>query len=388
MEERALRAEERAEDPRLPPLPEAKRLARYLASRLPGATEVSVGPVERIPHGAAREHYRFDAAWREGGRWRRQPLILLRDHEIPEELTALYEDVGGSSLVLWVLGRGDRDREFRILRFLEGTGVPAPRARWVELTGEWLERPFTIHERIPGMVAPSFTLLGIETAAQRAEIARQFVEILAAIHHADWQGGGLGALGVPPTGTRDYSDLVIETLDRRLVVACPERPAVVDRTLAWLRQRRPLLEEVALCHGDYKTDNLIFEGDRIQAILDWEFAHLGDPLEDVGWACMGLHASEGRCMGLLPREELLAAYARASGRPLCAERVRFWEVAGTLRMTSFGYSMLEGSRRREAEPGAVDAAEAAAARAFLASMVHRLVDDLARLVGEEAEGGA
>jgi aminoglycoside phosphotransferase (APT) family kinase protein len=377
MEERTARQAEGQRPAALADDVEPAALERYLRAQLPTARDLEVHDLERIAYGAAREHYGFEASWSESGREIRGRFILLRDHEVPEELAAQYDvQLETGPLTDWVAGRGDRERELRILRFLEATPVPAPRARWLDTSGEWLGRPFTIHEHVPGRVAPSFTLLGMDSPEQRAAIARQLVDLLAAIHAVDWRTA-LPDLDVPEVGTHAYADRVLECLDQRLAVSLPERPAVVSRTLEWLRARRPRLESVALCHGDYKTDNLIFEGDRIRAVIDWEFAHLGDPLEDVGGVCMGLHASGELCMGLLPRDRVLEAYARASGHPVDPERVRFWEVLNTTRMLSFAHAMLgllERGVELAAEPP--DPAEVEATRAFITSMIHRMLDDL------------
>jgi aminoglycoside phosphotransferase (APT) family kinase protein len=349
MEERVALAEER-KDEVLIEMPEVAALERYLRMQMPDARDLAVRNLERIAYGAAREHYGFEASWVEAGNEIHQAFVLLRSYEIPEEVAAQYEALPEPDpRILWVLGRGNREGEFRILRFLEQTSVPAPRARWLDLTGDWLQRPFTIHERVPGRVAPSFTLLGMDEPGQREAIARQFVEILASVHHVEWRAAGLASLGVPPVGDHAYVDLVLGTLERRLDFGCEQRPPPLQRAMEWLSAKRPTLDRVRLVHGDYKTDNLIFEGGRIRAIIDWEFAHLGDPLEDVGAACMGLHATNRLCMGLLPREELLERYARASGEPVDPLRVEFWEIAYSVRMTAFAYSMRGGMQRRHAE---------------------------------------
>jgi aminoglycoside phosphotransferase (APT) family kinase protein len=384
MEERA--ATEAPPDPALlQDDPEPAELEGYLAAQMPDARLVSVWGLEKIAYGVAREHYSFDAGWVRGDRKVRQSFVLLRDHEISDDLAARRAGLEEPDpTLLWVAGVGDRERELRILRFLEKTCVPAPRARWLDTNGEWLGRPFTIHERIPGRIAPSFTLLGMQGAAQRGAIARQFVELLAAIHAADWRGSGLGSLGVPERGSRAYAAAALKCLEQRLALYGAEFAPVVQRALAWLHTRTPGLEAVALCHGDYKTDNLIFEGDRIRAIIDWEFAHLGDPCEDLGAVCMGLHVSDERCMGLLTRDELLEGYARAAGRAADPARVLFWEVFCTVRMISFAHAMtemLERPARLASQPETLERIDAT--RAFIASMIHRMRDDLESRMGAD-----
>lgn len=378
MEERVALAEERKDEVAIE-MPEVASLERYLRRQMPSARDLVVRNLERIAYGAAREHYGFEASWTEGGPEIHQDFVLLRNYEIPEEVASQYAAMAEPDpRILWVLGRGNREGEFRILRFLEQTSVPAPRARWLDLTGEWLQRPFTIHERVPGRVAPSFTLLGMDAPGQRDAIARQFVEILAALHGADWRNAGLASLGAPAVGDHSYVDLVLETLEHRLELGCEVRPAPLQRALDWLHTQRLTLERVSLVHGDYKTDNLIFEGGRIRAIIDWEFAHLGDPFEDLGAACMGLHATNGLRMGLLSREDMLERYARVTGETVDPLRVDFWEIAYSVRMTAFAYSMRAGMQRRHAElpPELRRDDEFEAAQEFMSSMIQKMIDDL------------
>jgi aminoglycoside phosphotransferase (APT) family kinase protein len=68
-------------------------------------------------------------------------------------------------------------------------------------------------------------------------------------------------------------------------------------------------------------------------VLDWELAHLGDPMEDLGWICVNswrFGEIDKPVGGFGSREELFAGY-EAAGRKVDAARVMFWEVMGTLR---------------------------------------------------------
>ena len=89
----------------------------------------------------------------------------------------------------------------------------------------------------------------------------------------------------------------------------------------------------AIVHGDFRLGNLIVDGDGLAAVLDWELAHLGDPMEDLGWLCVKAWRFGGRgpVAGLGGYEELFAAYSEASGRPVDPAVVRWWEVLGTLK---------------------------------------------------------
>ena len=90
----------------------------------------------------------------------------------------------------------------------------------------------------------------------------------------------------------------------------------------------------AVVHGDFRLGNLIVDDDGLRAVLDWELAHVGDPMEDLGWLCVqcvALRSPLRRWAGSATYDELVAAYSAASGRPVDPEVVRWWEVLGTLK---------------------------------------------------------
>ncbi len=104
--------------------------------------------------------------------------------------------------------------------------------------------------------------------------------------------------------------------------------------LRWLRERDPgPSREVTLVHGDFRHGNLIIGPDGVRAVLDWELAHIGDPMEDLGWVCVNswrFGEIDKPAGGFGTREELFAGY-EAAGRRVDPDRVKFWEVMGTLR---------------------------------------------------------
>ena len=89
-----------------------------------------------------------------------------------------------------------------------------------------------------------------------------------------------------------------------------------------------------LVHGDFRTGNYLADESGVTAILDWEGAHLGDPVEDLGWLCVKswrFGSIDKPAGGFGSREELWAAYERAGGTKVEAARAHWWEVLGTAR---------------------------------------------------------
>lgn len=112
-----------------------------------------------------------------------------------------------------------------------------------------------------------------------------------------------------------------------------EPQPALELAIAWLRAHQPVAQKVTLVHGDYRTGNFLVDGDRITGVLDWEMVHLGDPLEDVAWACLRAWrwAGDARIGGLMPRQEFYQRYEEASGLKVDPESIRFWEVLGNLK---------------------------------------------------------
>ena len=109
---------------------------------------------------------------------------------------------------------------------------------------------------------------------------------------------------------------------------------VFELALRWLRDHDPgPSSEVTLVHGDFRHGNLIIGPDGVRAVLDWELAHFGDPMEDLGWICVNswrFGEIDKPVGGFGSREDLFAGYEEA-GRKVDPDRVMFWEVMGTLR---------------------------------------------------------
>jgi aminoglycoside phosphotransferase (APT) family kinase protein len=109
---------------------------------------------------------------------------------------------------------------------------------------------------------------------------------------------------------------------------------VFELALRWLSDHDPgPSDEVTLVHGDFRHGNLIIGPDGVRAVLDWELAHLGDPMEDLVWICViswRFGEIDKPVGGFGSREDLFAGY-EAAGRKADPARVKFWEVMGTLR---------------------------------------------------------
>lgn len=108
---------------------------------------------------------------------------------------------------------------------------------------------------------------------------------------------------------------------------------VFEATFRWLEINKPEPTSACLVHGDYRLGNIMVNNQGLAAILDWELAHIGDPMEDLGWLCVRAWRFGGAfpVAGLGSYEELFNAYASITGVRPDPEVVRWWEILGTLK---------------------------------------------------------
>jgi aminoglycoside phosphotransferase (APT) family kinase protein len=98
-----------------------------------------------------------------------------------------------------------------------------------------------------------------------------------------------------------------------------------------MRANVPNSDRRTLVHGDYRTGNVLFEGDRITGVIDWEFARCGDPMWDLGWACAPANQMDsGLVCYLMPEAQFLDLYEEASGLTLDRDALRFWKLLATV----------------------------------------------------------
>jgi aminoglycoside phosphotransferase (APT) family kinase protein len=280
---------------------------------MPEAREISVRRLVRVPGGASRVTWSCDARWLADGERQERGLILRLDPE--------------ASLLT-----SNRATEFRIYQALAGSGVPVPRVLWDEPDPAWLGHPFFVMERLPGETAPS-VLMTERWAPVHERIGQQLAAHLARIHALDWRALGLDFLGLPASPATCPAREIArweETLRRDEAEPQP----VLNLALRWLKAHQPDPRRVALVHGDYRTGNYLYDDDGIRAFLDWEMAHLGDPMEDLGWTVLRYwrFAGDDRAGGVIDRETLFRLYEAAGGDPVDREAVHFWEVLGNVKM--------------------------------------------------------
>jgi aminoglycoside phosphotransferase (APT) family kinase protein len=216
------------------------------------------------------------------------------------------------------------DAEARLMQLAHDAGLPSPKVMHVLKPEDDLGTGF-IMARVEGETIARKILRDEQFAKARPILARQLGKVAAGIH-------GLPRAALPKL-RESSSTAEIAELGREYRGFGWPRP-VFELALRWLGDHDPgPSREVTLVHGDFRHGNLIIGSDGVRAVLDWELAHLGDPMEDLGWICVNswrFGEIDKPVGGFGSREELFAGYEE-TGRGVDAARVKFWEVMGTLR---------------------------------------------------------
>jgi len=167
---------------------------------------------------------------------------------------------------------------------------------------------------------------GESLAETRKFLARQCGEVLARLHTLDPADFPTLRRTTPAEQLAQYEEIY-------RAGAWP-RP-VFELAFRWLAERcPPPPEHPRLVHGDFRNGNLMIGPEGVRAVLDWEIAHVADPMEDLGWICVGswrfgVDALPVGGFGL--REDLWAGYEAAGGPPVRREHALWWETFGSLR---------------------------------------------------------
>jgi aminoglycoside phosphotransferase (APT) family kinase protein len=278
-------------------------LGRCVASWYPGATGIT-GPA-KLSGGASQETWSFDIVHPSGN----AGAILRR-------APPGYGAAPGRAAGL--------DAEAVLMQLAHDAGLPSPKVMHVLQPRDNLGTGF-IMQRVEGETIARKILRDEQFAQARPLLARQLGHAAAGIH-------ALEQAKLPKLRT-SIASTEIADLEREYRSFNWPRP-VFELALRWLRERDPgPPQETTLVHGDFRHGNLIIGPDGLRAVLDWELAHLGDPMEDLGWICTNswrFGEIDKPVGGFGSREELFAGY-EAAGRHVDPDRVMFWEVTGSLR---------------------------------------------------------
>jgi len=282
--------------------------------------------LERRSGGANMETWSFDCVRGD----QRRPLILRR-----RPAGRALQSAALQALPLAVEGE--------LMALARRAGLPVPTVLAQSAPGEALGEAL-IMNRVTGEALPKRILGDDEFAEARRRLAFECGEALGRLHEVP--------LDLCPGGLRDLDWSA--DLDR-LQALCDHfgNPSPVHQlALNWLREQAPPATRRVLCHGDFRTGNLLVGPRGLTAILDWELAHIGYPGEDLGYLCANVwrFGSDRPVGGFGAYRELLDGYESVRGFAPLPGELRRWELYAALGWGLVCLTMLE-MHESGADPG-------------------------------------
>jgi aminoglycoside phosphotransferase (APT) family kinase protein len=223
-----------------------------------------------------------------------------------------------------------RRQEYEIMQSAYEANVKVARVRFLCEDESILGMPFFLMDFVEGVSIGRKVINAPELEHARGVLPDQLAEQLALIHTIPIDKHDF--LPHPAEGVMASHVAIRQTyqiLDR-LGIYIP----VFEHLLRWATYRAPSDPELTFVHGDFRIGNVLVTPEGLSAVIDWEFAHIGNPAEEIGYLCMRdwrFGNDHLQAAGLSPREPFIQAYERYSGRQIDRQAVDWWEVMGNIR---------------------------------------------------------
>jgi aminoglycoside phosphotransferase (APT) family kinase protein len=294
----------------------AQRIERLVAERTSESVDIHL--VEPLIGGACQDNFRVELSI--GGA--RRTLALRSD--------------AASSLP----GSLARRAEFPIIEAAVAAGVKTPAVHWLSEGLVTAGKSSYFMDWVDGTTIGRKVLRDEELAGARENLPAELADELAKIHSItpetapetapDLTIRMSGAEDVHAVGaTQMWLRMHRDALDRM----SDARPAL-ELALRWLHDNEPEPMPLRLCHGDFRTGNLAVTPAGLAAVFDWEFAHWGDPMDDLSWLCVRdwrFGRLDRPAGGIATRATMYTEYERATGRAVDPARVHYWEIMNNVR---------------------------------------------------------
>lgn len=288
----------------------ADTLRHWISSKLsvPSA-DIRIADLDApLSTGFSSDTLLFDLVYSKDGAEHREGLVARLE---PEEYVMFpYYDVG---------------LQAKVLRRLESTDVPVPRVRWVESNRAVLGVPFYVMTRVEGRIPTDNPPMHDEgwiaedtSEEERAALWWSGLEAMCKVHRLDWKALGFEFLAEPKRGATPLDQQLDYWREYFRWGMEASRHPDVAKALDYLEANKPAEEPIALCWGDSRLANQIFDGVDCVAVLDWEMARLGDPVQDLAWwlasdRCFSEGLELERLPGFPGKEETISRWAESTG---------------------------------------------------------------------------
>jgi aminoglycoside phosphotransferase (APT) family kinase protein len=277
-------------------------LTRYLQRRFPDEPDIQATGITSVPGGRSKGTVLFDCV--AGGRL--TPMVIRKDFS---------KDFMGCTV----------SDEYPIVRAAWQAGLPVPEPYWLESDAGILDGRFIVFARVSGKAAG--TMFEPKTTPA---VVREMAAVIAKLHALDIRKAGL-------TDTLEFADarFAVGAMIEKSYQKHRARKSLdllYEAAHAWLMKHLGCVRKnTALVHGDLALHNVLADGTRVTALLDWELAHAGDPAED-------LLSFKALAETLIPWSEFMDLYVQHGGAPVSAERERFFSIWKLLKYSLYASS--------------------------------------------------
>ncbi|GAB5493794.1 MAG: phosphotransferase family protein [Phototrophicaceae bacterium] len=327
-----------------------ENLQVYLSDKM--QTPVQITDAKPLAGGASRDTWLFTIQVAEDT----QKIILRRD--LP---TQMFDDALS------------RQQEFKLMSSAYDHGVTVANMRWSCEDESVLGSPFFIMDFVDG-ISIGRKVIGLpELASARAILPQQMAQELAKIHSLDVSAYDLDFLARPQDGRTPAQEAMHQMLT--ILDDLGVNNPTWEWALRWAQNNQPEPTPLSFIHGDFRIGNLLVDETGLTAVIDWEFGHLGNPDEELGYLCMRdwrFGQTDKRAGGLTDRETFLKAYEDASGRTVSRESVDWWELMGNIRWGII--CMAQANRHLSGEEPSVELASLGRRSAEMQLESLRLID--------------
>ncbi len=293
----------------------------YLQNRL--GSEVDIHHFSFLTGGACQKNYLLD--------------LTVHQGEEKGKYEVVFRTSGDGGKLLFGL---DRDSEFEVTQLAFQRNVLTPQARWFESDTSYLGVPFYFMQRIQGNADGRYLAKDKTLNNVREDIIEDLAKNLAIIHSIHYDQESIPAklkqalLCKPDITYGNVTFRIIAYLREVIGQRKNEAHPGIEMLLNWLEANIPPTNRLVLVHGDYRAGNFMVSPEKLNGILDWEFAHWGDRHEDVGWISVKdwrFGKINLEVAGLASLDNFIEKYNFYSDEPLDKTTVLYWQIFGNVR---------------------------------------------------------
>lgn len=223
-----------------------------------------------------------------------------------------------------------REQEYHLLTKLYEYGIQVPKPLYFSKKPNFLHSDFFIMQKIYGMTE-GHKLVRLNQPEQQQKILQNIGTQLAKIHQIE-QDLDIENFLIKPN-KENYLPQMIADFNVQLDLLKRQQP-VLEFAIQWMKQNTPQVDDLVLVHGDYRTGNIMVDGDQVSGILDWEFTHWGDRREDIGWftaKCWRFGQDQNLAGGIGQYKDFMQAYTAISDIYIPEFELKFWHVLAHVR---------------------------------------------------------